>query len=113
MCHKNPLRRTYTMLIDNNVCGCQRRHKICRKGLHKTFVPRQPSIVKLLSPSTKLEDFRTCLTQDCLDIVRCVLSRCLLRRDAQDSCRPMYLSFGRSEEHTSELQSHVNLVCRL
>src|SRR5690242_21067880 len=23
------------------------------------------------------------------------------------------LRFGRSEEHTSELQSHVNLVCRL
>src|SRR5690242_408200 len=27
--------------------------------------------------------------------------------------RPMTLSGGRSEEHTSELQSHVNLVCRL
>src|SRR5260370_14878353 len=25
----------------------------------------------------------------------------------------LYLSNGRSEEHTSELQSHLNLVCRL
>src|SRR5207237_5373728 len=33
----------------------------------------------------------------------------LARRDQQrkDSCQ------GRSEEHTSELQSHLNLVCRL
>src|SRR5260370_27485157 len=29
--------------------------------------------------------------------------------DAGDEC----LVFGRSEEHTSELQSHLNLVCRL
>jgi len=28
----------------------------------------------------------------------------------QHGCRP---SFARSEEHTSELQSHLNLVCRL
>src|SRR5580698_4108090 len=28
-------------------------------------------------------------------------------------CRNGYLSRRRSEEHTSELQSHVNLVCRL
>src|SRR5438477_4923000 len=26
---------------------------------------------------------------------------------------PLSASFSRSEEHTSELQSHVNLVCRL
>src|SRR5260370_25981338 len=34
------------------------------------------------------------------------------------SCTPLKLTrfnrnFGRSEEHTSELQSHLNLVCRL
>src|SRR6266571_8454084 len=29
--------------------------------------------------------------------------------DGRPSCRPA----ARSEEHTSELQSHVNLVCRL
>src|SRR5260370_23474835 len=27
--------------------------------------------------------------------------------------RPRAAPFGRSEEHTSELQSHLNLVCRL
>src|SRR5690606_40112033 len=52
-----------------------------------------------------------------------------LRRDAQLRCRrqggkrihlvmlarqiPFYGSHGRSEEHTSELQSRENLVCRL
>src|SRR5690242_21399455 len=30
----------------------------------------------------------------------------------QKSCAPT-LALSRSEEHTSELQSHVNLVCRL
>src|SRR4051812_9352312 len=29
------------------------------------------------------------------------------------SCVARRLQIGRSEEHTSELQSHVNLVCRL
>src|SRR5260370_14775063 len=33
-----------------------------------------------------------------------------LRRVAQVHGRPMH---ARSEEHTSELQSHLNLVCRL
>src|SRR6266571_8182461 len=36
---------------------------------------------------------------------------------AEEARRPLQFmpqpSFGRSEEHTSELQSHVNLVCRL
>src|SRR5690242_14795030 len=34
------------------------------------------------------------------------------RADRQ-SCPPPHPSWPRSEEHTSELQSHVNLVCRL
>src|SRR5207237_2950442 len=33
-------------------------------------------------------------------------------RGASDPCRPRD-RHGRSEEHTSELQSHLNLVCRL
>src|SRR5690242_18889041 len=32
-------------------------------------------------------------------------------RDTKAECH--YRAFCRSEEHTSELQSHVNLVCRL
>src|SRR5438477_7823589 len=31
----------------------------------------------------------------------------------QDLCDALFRRFDRSEEHTSELQSHVNLVCRL
>src|SRR4030066_1785978 len=37
--------------------------------------------------------------------------------DSRDSCcaprSPKARAFSRSEEHTSELQSHLNLVCRL
>src|SRR5207237_2210327 len=36
----------------------------------------------------------------------------VLYRTVQDP-RPPRLNAGRSEEHTSELQSHLNLVCRL
>src|SRR4051812_49727028 len=50
----------------------------------------------------------------------CAGSRCLRRARAADSkgshSRPGHSSVHRphrSEEHTSELQSHVNLVCRL
>src|SRR5690242_20791490 len=32
---------------------------------------------------------------------------------ARQQNSPEGLTYGRSEEHTSELQSHVNLVCRL
>src|SRR5260370_30873143 len=37
--------------------------------------------------------------------------RLVVRRDA--ACEPVPDGHGRSEEHTSELQSHLNLVCRL
>src|SRR5260370_31534993 len=37
--------------------------------------------------------------------------RPLLRREGRDPMRAV--SNSRSEEHTSELQSHLNLVCRL
>src|SRR5260370_26860567 len=32
---------------------------------------------------------------------------------ARSLCAPSYFTEPRSEEHTSELQSHLNLVCRL
>src|SRR5260370_31779131 len=39
----------------------------------------------------------------------------LLVRNTADSlqCRQHFAGLPRSEEHTSELQSHLNLVCRL
>src|SRR5438477_12995879 len=33
--------------------------------------------------------------------------------ECRDPHHPSAVGYGRSEEHTSELQSHVNLVCRL
>src|SRR5690242_21360252 len=35
------------------------------------------------------------------------------RRDQQRARQALFVPIQRSEEHTSELQSHVNLVCRL
>src|SRR5260370_14209030 len=39
--------------------------------------------------------------------------RSVLLRRAWDRLAPERSQFTRSEEHTSELQSHLNLVCRL
>src|SRR5688500_20378245 len=36
-----------------------------------------------------------------------------LGRSGRQGCGPCQLTYGRSEEHTSELQSPCNLVCRL
>src|SRR5438477_3031302 len=36
-----------------------------------------------------------------------------VRAQSQDLAVELVADAGRSEEHTSELQSHVNLVCRL
>src|SRR4029434_9007564 len=46
----------------------------------------------------------TTLFRSCVCVSECVCVRCTF-----NSC----LSVVRSEEHTSELQSHLNLVCRL
>src|SRR5260370_13386277 len=35
------------------------------------------------------------------------------RREGHQLCHTLKTSSSRSEEHTSELQSHLNLVCRL
>src|SRR5260370_14881450 len=35
------------------------------------------------------------------------------KRDRVAEGAPLLREYGRSEEHTSELQSHLNLVCRL
>src|SRR2546426_8422769 len=43
---------------------------------------------------------------------RCACSGQLGRLDGKDLCHPP-VEFPRSEEHTSELQSPCNLVCRL
>src|SRR5690606_41934225 len=50
--------------------------------------------------------------------IRCNLTLCPCRRhgaqhDKNQFCFHCYIYFERSEEHTSELQSRENLVCRL
>src|SRR5690242_21495092 len=40
-------------------------------------------------------------------------ARCARPRTLRSSACPIRKAHCRSEEHTSELQSHVNLVCRL
>src|SRR5207237_4050695 len=38
---------------------------------------------------------------------------CTRQRSIQSRSKPWHSGKSRSEEHTSELQSHLNLVCRL
>src|SRR5260370_12140765 len=58
-----------------------------------------------------------CSTKRCNVVVNPDSSIALKRRlrmDLRASAKPNFaISFARSEEHTSELQSHLNLVCRL
>src|SRR5260370_26019489 len=67
-----------------------------------------------LFPYTTL--FRSATAAQALTIERSSSPRRRAARDAPErSFAPMRLSMRarRSEEHTSELQSHLNLVCRL
>src|SRR5438034_6670570 len=48
------------------------------------------------------------------DAIRIVRSLALVKNfSVSDACHSMRAANGRSEEHTSELQSHSDLVCRL
>src|SRR5690242_21947896 len=58
------------------------------------------------APTGHLRSFRT------FDLGR-PDSRCPCLRVCRSSCSGTGRPAARSEEHTSELQSHVNLVCRL
>src|SRR4051812_49472910 len=65
-----------------------------------------------LFPYTTLFRSRTCPTPSTPLSASCVTSSASsARRQRPRRCR--LLRPRRSEEHTSELQSHVNLVCRL
>src|SRR4029077_8884437 len=66
-------------------------------------VPRFPDI-RWMNPDDR-EDIRISLRD--LDRAPAARDGCSDGEDAGDT------SFSRSEEHTSELQSHLNLVCRL
>src|SRR5579864_9769594 len=59
---------------------------------------------------TATTEIYTLSLHDALPIARSGIRRC----GSSGASRPTRTArFARSEEHTSELQSHVNLVCRL
>src|SRR5260370_30421339 len=70
---------------------------------------------------TATTEIYTLSLHDALPISRCSrrTTRAVPARSAMPCCGPARLAArhrragGRSEEHTSELQSHLNLVCRL
>src|SRR5260370_27923765 len=65
-----------------------------------------------LFPYTTL--FRSCETQSLCDKLRQIFCHLTLQqRSAGDQRNIQFTCRLRSEEHTSELQSHLNLVCRL
>src|SRR5690242_21561541 len=70
---------------------------------------RKPALRKKSTASAERLPLRQCAT-----ISREESSSCTRRGNSPNgiSC-PFRLQIWRSEEHTSELQSHVNLVCRL
>src|SRR2546422_4869297 len=63
-----------------------------------------------LFPYTTL--FRSLLSRECLESLDERLERLLSTQPASIGSARLDL-FGRSEEHTSELQSRLHLVCRL
>src|SRR5690242_21526854 len=80
-------------------------------------IVRFPVIVSLqflLLPQSTPTEIYTLSLHDALPISPATLaaSSGAIRCDPQRSCS-LAASAARSEEHTSELQSHVNLVCRL
>src|SRR5882762_12034389 len=71
--------------------------------MHSFFV----SLSFFFFNDTATTEIYTLSLHDALPISHPPLS--LLHRN----CAHCRIGFGRSEEHTSELQSHLNLVCRL
>src|SRR5260370_15280991 len=68
-------------------------------------------------PRSTLFPYTTLFRSPCEKLMFCVLPALSVRLRKLMRHNPSSASFGtaieRSEEHTSELQSHLNLVCRL
>src|SRR5260370_18835469 len=64
-----------------------------------------------LFPYTTL--FRSNLDRARVSSARWRVARCCARVDCRDCVDRGHAKTARSEEHTSELQSHLNIVCRL
>src|SRR4051812_49807800 len=75
-----------------------------------------PSLFLFFFNDTATTEISTLSLHDALPILNSTRNRPPLRpmtRNASIALRSAIRLFVRSEEHTSELQSHVNLVCRL
>src|SRR5207237_10917658 len=83
----------YTTLFRSCPCATRRRKNICRSRLWRFSS----------SPWDYASSLCACFTRALGTIMKTTC--CLASRPAE--------SPARSEEHTSELQSHLNLVCRL
>src|SRR5207237_9579620 len=57
--------------------------------------------------------FLACIAQAATYVCASLVWRQTLRRAGHPRSLGTLVPLGRSEEHTSELQSHLNLVCRL
>src|SRR5438034_5228703 len=86
------------------------------------LLPRRPPSSTLFPYTTLFRSDRLAHSQRLYrfheddDEPRCRHHRCHARRQARGRIRLQFqwpLRAGRSEEHTSELQSHSDLVCRL
>src|SRR5690242_20952802 len=77
-------------------------------SLHDAL-PISPSRPSRLGTSTRWAGSSTPRTPRCATTTRCRARSSTSRRPRPGRTEP----WARSEEHTSELQSHVNLVCRL
>lgn len=79
---------------NDNVRACQGRHILNRKRRSKIGIRCYFGLVELPKPELQIERCRTRLAERSLDIIRRVLSRRFVCRDAQNICRPVDLSFG-------------------
>src|SRR5260370_5145318 len=67
-----------------------------------------------LFPYTTLFRSEAVYTENSADIIdRPLVAQLQLSEEREEDVRLLFKKPDRSEEHTSELQSHLNLVCRL
>src|SRR4029434_8561002 len=108
------------LLIQRHTQKVQPKLHIHKPRAHSLSLPLSSSLLSPTSPSPlffSLEPFLlcpsfsvccVCIYSPCFLVPRCVFVNCVFM-----VCSLFFHCSSRSEEHTSELQSHLNLVCRL
>src|SRR5690606_41080749 len=106
----------YSFSVDTSACLSEKNHtaltsnKTLAAAYHKG-VRFRTGFASLLS-RLRNRDFKTC--RSLYTMVSCTSFSMLKDSERSESlCNSHSSSFCRSEEHTSELQSRENLVCRL